>query len=231
MHSASNLAFFHTTRWSIVLNAADAQPDALETLCRAYWRPLYGFARRDGKSPADAEDLVQGFLARMLEKHWLQRADKDRGRFRAFLQTMFKRYVCDQYDHSSAKKRGGGVRHISLDVDGAESQYARELAGAESPGAAFDRAWALSVFEDARARLRRECEQAGRAEVHDQIQAGKPHAEIAAASGLSREGVSGLAMRLRKRLQELLRVVISETVTSPEDLEEEVQALRRFLVP
>ncbi len=231
MHSATNIGLFHTTRWSLVLNAAEEQPHALETLCRAYWKPLYSFARRDGKSPADAEDLVQGFLARMLEKHWLQRADKDRGRFRAFLQTMFKRYVCDQYDHTAAKKRGGGVKHVPLDVEGAESQYARDMAGAESPGAAFDRAWALSVFEDARARLRRECEQAGRLEAHDQIQAGKPHAEIAAACGLSREGVSGLAMRLRKRLQELLRVVISETVTSPDELEEEVQALRRFLAP
>lgn len=230
MNTATNIEYFHTTRWSMVLSAAGEQPAALETLCRSYWRPLYGYARRDGRTREDAEDLVQGFMSRLLEKNWLQRAEKDRGRFRWFLQTMFKRYILDQYDRSQAKKRGGGVHVTSLDIDGAEAQYAKQLADTESPAAAFDLAWAMSVFEDARARLRRECELAGRAEIYDALQTGQPHHEIADAFDYSREGISSLASRLRKRLQELLRVVISETVTSPAELEEEVQALRRFLV-
>ena len=143
---------------------------------------------------------------------------------------MFKRYLIDQFDFNNAKKRGGGVRHVSLDVEGAEAEYSRELAETDSPAAAFDRAWAMSVFEDARARLGRECEQAGRAEAFALIQAGEPHEQVAVKCGLTREGVRSLAFRLRKRLQELLRVVIRETVTTPEDLEDEVRALKQFLM-
>jgi RNA polymerase sigma factor (sigma-70 family) len=230
MQSPADSAFFHTTRWSMVLSAAEEQPDALEKLCRSYWRPLYSFARRDGRTQADAEDVVQGFLARLLEKHWLQRADRERGRFRTFLQMMFKCYLIDQYDFHNAKKRGGGVRHVSLDVEGAEAEYVRQLSETDSPSAAFDRAWAMSVFDDARTRLRRECEQAGRVEAFDLIQAGVPYEEVARECALTREGVRSLAFRLRKRLQELLRLVIRETVTSPDDLEDEVQALKGILM-
>src|ERR1700733_14138438 len=114
---------FATTHWSVVLSAKDRDSHcsvaALETLCRAYWPPLYAYVRRRGYSPSDAEDLTQAFFAWLLERKWLDRADQQRGRFRSFLLTSISNFLSNEWDKARTQKRGGG-RIVSLPVDEVE---------------------------------------------------------------------------------------------------------------
>src|SRR3954464_12821425 len=115
---------FATTRWTVVLAAggrgtpqADVAP---EELCRTYWYPLYGYVRRHGHSREDAEDLTQGFFARLLEKNYLEDITSDKGRFRAFLLVVLKRYMVNEWHYANRQKRGGGEVTLSLDWQDAE---------------------------------------------------------------------------------------------------------------
>ena len=147
---------FPNTRWSLVLAAAqDAQP-SLEALCQRYWHPVYAVARRAGNDVEAAQDLTQGFFAKLLEKGWLEAADQEKGRFRTFLVTALKRYMANEWHRDHAAKRGGYETVFSLDTDFAErldtSQSAREL----SPDQLFDKRWALALLEQAMVRLKEE---------------------------------------------------------------------------
>lgn len=222
-------ALFHTTQWSMILSAAEDSGAALERLCRTYWRPLYGYARRSGHSEHDAEDMVQGFLARLFERQSLKTVKREIGPFRAFLQMAFKRYLLDEYDRATAKKRGGGVAPLALDAQEAEAFFCRELSTSETPETAYERAWALEIFARAWAALREECEAAGRTAEHDALETGEPYADIATRLGTSAAAISSFAHRSRRRLQELIRAEILQTVNSREELEDEVASLLRAL--
>ena len=70
---------FTTTHWSVVLEAQGESPaaqEALEKLCRVYWRPIYSFVRRQGAGPEEAQDLTQGFFALLLERRDLRAVRK-----------------------------------------------------------------------------------------------------------------------------------------------------------
>src|SRR5437868_4015696 len=142
-------ARFATTRWSVVLHAgrAGSQPtlarEALARLCRTYWFPLYAHVRRRGFSAHDAEDLTQGFFARLLHRHSIAQADPNRGRFRSFILTSLNHYLSDEWARDRATKRGGAHEVISLDLAEAEQRFAVEADPTASPDRAFDRAWAL----------------------------------------------------------------------------------------
>ena len=136
---------FSATRWSLVLAAAGDAEAALAALCRAYWFPLYAFARRQGVSPHDAEDLTQGFFAHLLGKSALAHVDRAKGRFRTFLLASLKHYLADERDRAKALKRGGAQLAISLDAIEAEERYALEPRDELSPDHLFDRRWALAV--------------------------------------------------------------------------------------
>jgi RNA polymerase sigma-70 factor (ECF subfamily) len=220
---------FHTTHWSLVLAAAQDSGKALERLCRIYWRPLYGFARRHGQSQADAEDMVQGFIAKLLQRQWLRSLDEAKGSFRGFLQVAFRRYMLDQYDRNSSQKRGGGNVAMSLETIEAEEFYCRELATAETPETAYEKAWALEVFSRARAALRDECVAAGRDAAYDAIQTGRPLTDLTGELGMTFSALNSLAFRLRRRLQQLIRDEILQTVSNEADLEAEVHSLLRAL--
>ena len=222
-------ALFHTTQWSMVLSAAEDSAAALEKMCRGYWRPLYGYARRAGRSEHDAEDMVQGFLAKIIERQWLRTVKPEAGPFRRFLQMAFKNYMLDEYDRSQAQKRGGGTTAVELDAPGAEVFYASELATTETPDKAYERAWALEVFAKARRALREECAGAGRAEAHDALESGEPYAALATRFSMSLSAFTSFAFRVRRRLQELIRAEILQTVNHPDDLEDEVSSLLRAL--
>ena len=129
---------------------------ALETLCSAYWYPLYAYVRRRGIASEDARDLTQGFFAQLLERNDCARADRDRGRFRAFLLASLRNYLANEWDRERAAKRGGGVRLVALDLDGAEERYALEDGRELTPEAYFDRVWALEVLEKGLALLQAE---------------------------------------------------------------------------
>src|SRR5579864_938643 len=163
---------FTATQWSVVLAARDGDSTraraAMETLCRAYWYPLYAFVRRMGQNPHDAEDSVQGFFARCLERNYLASAQKEKGRFRSFLLLALKRYLAKEREKLRADKRGGGQKAIALDGLTAEQRYALEPAEHLSADKLFERRWALTLLEQVLSRLRDE-QAAGRREAFEEF--------------------------------------------------------------
>lgn len=228
--------YFVTTRWTLVVSAGRTpSPDseqALAELCQTYWYPLYAYIRRQGRTREDAEDLVQAFFARFLERNYLVGLSAERGRFRAFLLASLKHFLANEWDHSQRQKRGGGVDHVSLDWQSADQRFHLEPAAPDNPERAFDREWALALLERVIQRLERECDAAGKDRLFRQakgfltVGSGSiPHAEAAAAVGLD-EGAFRVAVhRLRKRYRELLREEIAQTLTDPSQVEEELGSL------
>jgi len=226
--------FFATTRWTQVFAARGGESpqstEALEALCRAYWRPLYSWLRRQGRTAHDAQDLTQEFFARLLEKDWLSAADREKGRFRTFLLVALKRFLSDEWDRSRAQKRGGGRAFEPLDTELIE----RRLSGTdlEAPERVYERQWALTLLERALGRLRAEFEQAGRRDgfyaMKDYLTAGRgeiPYSQVAARLNLE-EGAARVAVhRLRKRFREIFRLEIAETVARDEDIDDELRYL------
>jgi RNA polymerase sigma factor (sigma-70 family) len=228
-------ARFATTRWSLVVaaGATGGSPEAreaLETLCGACWFPLYAFARRTGAAREEAEDLVQGFFALLLEKGWLRQADRERGRFRTFLLAAFRHHAAHERDRGRAQKRGGGARLLSLDFAAGETRYLSEPAVDETPERLYERRWALALLDRALEGLR--ASYAGdRAAVFEAL---RPHltggeppslAETGAAIGLS-EGATKVALhRLRRRYRDVLRATIAETVADPGEVDDEIHHL------
>jgi len=233
-------SLFLTTRWSMVLNAKDkAAPgskEALESLCRTYWYPIYAFVRGAGHSPPDAQDLTKQFFVRLLTKDFLRVVTPEKGRFRTFLRMALKRFLANEWDHAHAQKRGGGATHLSFDTAAAEGRLGLEQAGTLAPDQIYDRTWALTLLEQASARLESEYRGAGQTGLWHQL---KPHLtaergsiaypEIAAALGLS-EGATRVALhRLRRRFRGVFRQAIAETVSTPEEVESELRLVLEIL--
>ena len=209
---------------------------ALETLCGTYWYPLYAYVRRQGHSPADAQDLTQEFFARLLEKDYLKAAAREKGRFRTFLIVALKRFLANEWDRLRAQKRGGGQLPVSLDTELAEQQYRIEPAEGATAERVFERRWALTLLDRSMKRLREEFAAAGKVREFDRLKAcltadrGEiSYAEIGAALDMS-EGTARVAVhRLRKRFREVFREEIAHTVASPEEIDEEVRYLMGVL--
>jgi RNA polymerase sigma factor (sigma-70 family) len=227
---------FATTHWSVVLSARDkvspGSAEALEKLCRAYWQPLYAFVRRSGKNPADAEDLTQGFFARLLEKDYLAAVSPDKGRFRSFLLTALKRFMANEWDREHARKRGGFAQVIPIDIALAESAFAAASSRDSQPDVLFDRQWAQTLLARTLETLRQEYFATGRAELFDHIQnclakneSALPYSQIGAKLKLSEAAVKMAVFRLRARFRELLYQEVSQTVATPEEAEDEIRDL------
>jgi RNA polymerase sigma-70 factor (ECF subfamily) len=233
-------AEFTTTHWSIVLAAGDSgtpdSRDAMETLCRTYWYPLFAFARRNGSSPEDAKDRTQAFFERFLEKRYVKDVVKEKGRFRTFLLTAFRRFLCDELDRATAAKRGGGIPLIPLDASGAEAQVRQAIDTLESPELVFDRAWADTVVLVSVERLRGEYEAEGKVRLFDALKLylSRP-ADRASSSatgqhlGMSAEAVAMAVMRLRRRYRDRVRAEIANTVATPAEVDDEMRYLVELL--
>ena len=229
---------FATTRWTTV-NAAGHPSEsraahALAELCEAYWPPLYGYLRRRGYGPEEAQDLTQGFFARLLETQSIRTADPARGRFRSFLLTALKRYVINEHERSAAARRGGGHAHLSLDFDEAERAYALEPSTDETPERLFDRRWAAIALERALHRLRAEYMELGRAPLAEALMpyltdGGElpSYREVAARLDISEGAVKVAVHRMRQRYGGILRSEIAETVLEEEEVEVELRELLR----
>jgi RNA polymerase sigma-70 factor (ECF subfamily) len=227
-------AHFATTRWSVVLAARDkaspASEDALQILCRAYWPPLYAFIRRLGNPPHDAEDLTQEFFARLLHKGWLEAVDQERGKFRTFLIMAVKRFLANEWDKTRAARRGGGQTALSLDTQLAEELYLADESATLSAELLFERRWALTLLEQAMARLRSEYEGDGRRDDFNRLKeyltaerGGIPYGEIARVLETS-EGAARVAVhRLRKRFRDVFRTTVADTVSGSEDVDAEMR--------
>lgn len=227
---------FVTTHWSVVLSAQAHQTqsvsEALETLCRTYWYPLYAYARRLGHSPADAEDLTQGFFARLLEKDYLKSAVRAKGRFRTFLLTSFNHFRANEWDRQHAKKRGGFTTSVPIDQEIAESKFASEGTQTLPPDVLFDRQWATTLLEQTLLRLEHEYTATGRAMLFGQLrgclakdESALPYSELARKLNLTEPAFRMAVHRLRNRYRDLLREQIAQTVCSPEEVEEEIRHL------
>jgi RNA polymerase sigma-70 factor (ECF subfamily) len=228
---------FNSTHWSVVLNAgletSPASRDALEKLCRTYWRPLHAFARRLGHGEHDAQDLTQGFFAHFLEKGYVRTANPERGRFRTFLLTSFQHFIQAEWIKARAAKRGGGQPVLSLDdLSPAEHESVLRKVEEAAANTVFDRQWAAEVFSLAMAKLKEEFTQAGNAAQFQELkrflsQPGHKEAYTAAAQqlGTQPETVAVAVHRLRRRYGELLRNEIESTVSGPAEVEEELRYL------
>jgi RNA polymerase sigma-70 factor (ECF subfamily) len=237
---------FLTTRWSVVAAAGRQQPGAassvearaaLEALCRAYWPPLYAFARRGGARPDEAADLVQDFFALLLEKGDLAAADPQRGRFRAWLLTAFRHHAANLRVRERAAKRGGGRRPLSLDaprVDAgeAETRYGPQLADPRTADAEYERQWALLVLERAMQRLSAELLRAGKGQELEALRPfltaddeRLPYSKVAQELGRSAGSIKVAVHRLRRRYGELLREEVSGTLADPSEVADELADL------
>jgi RNA polymerase sigma-70 factor (ECF subfamily) len=227
---------FATTHWTVVLAAGRSDSRqaavALEELCRTYWYPLYAYVRRHGHSREDAEDLTQGFFARLLEKNYLEGVTSDKGKFRAFLLVALKRFLANEWDRANSQKRGGGVAPLSLDWQDAETRYQINPAHNLSPDKLYDRAWAVVVLERVITRLRDESGTEGKAALYEQLKTylmvGRneiPYARAATELKMSEGAVRVAVHRLRRRYRELLREEITQTLANPAQADEEMNAL------
>jgi RNA polymerase sigma factor (sigma-70 family) len=227
---------FRTTHWSVVLQAAGTQSEAaasaLESLCTAYWYPLYAHVRRMGFAPADAEDLTQAFFARLLERNTLAEAREQRGRFRSFLLASLRHFVSDELDRAKAWKRGGRALHVTWDALAAEARFDLEPSAPGNLEEYFDQLWASEVLARARRQLHAEAAAADRLPLLESLlpTEARPgpeetYADIGARLGLSEGAVKLAAFRLRQRYREHLRAEVAQTVPQPEDVEDELRHL------
>jgi RNA polymerase sigma-70 factor (ECF subfamily) len=227
---------FQTTCWSVILAARDGEPeearDAVASLCAAYWYPLYVFVRRKGYAAEVAQDLVQGFFTRLLEKGDLGSVDRAKGKFRSFLMAACSHYLANERDKERAKKRGGDRPSLSIDALTAEGRCRREPAHDLTPERLFDRHWALALLDQVLTQLEREMSTAGKSRQFAVLQPALlggakrvPFAEIAATLSISEEAARAAAHRLRRRYREVLRDVVSRTVENPADIDDEINTL------
>jgi RNA polymerase sigma factor (sigma-70 family) len=228
---------FRTTHWSVVLSAGQREtPEgeaALETLCRAYWMPLYFYVRRHGYAEHEAKDLTQEFFSKLIEKNYLGVVERGRGRFRYFLQTALKNFLANEWNRSQRQKRGGGVQTFSLDAQSAEDRYQMEAPGNVSPEHLFDKRWAQTLFERVMERLEQEFPAAGEKRrrfdelkpfLLDEPDAGT-YAEVARRLNMNEGAVKSAVHRLRQRSRELFREEIAHTVSRPDEIVDEIQHL------
>jgi len=206
--------------------------EALEELCQRYWYPLYAFVRRHIGDVHEAQDLTQEFFAFLLEKNVLASASPQRGRFRSFLLAAIKNFLANQWDRANTRKRGGGIKRLSLDLETGESRLGLEPAHAITPERLFERQWALTLLELVVTKLQAEFTAAGKAQQFELLKdaltgdrKGRPYATLALQLNMSEEATRQAAHRLRKRYRELLREGVAHTVADPADIDEEINSL------
>jgi len=226
---------FTTTHWSVVLEAQGQSPaahEALEKLCRTYWRPVYSFVQRQGVGPDEAEDLTQGFFALLLERRDFDAVRKEKGRLRSYLLTSLKHFLASEQRRAMTVKRGKGQRLIPLEELRANDRVEMEPADLLSADRLYERRWALTLMEQVLRRLKEEYYRAGNAALFDSLkqllpdEPGAPsRAAIASQLGMTDNALRQAFHRFRQRYQLLLREEISHTVAIASDVEDELRHL------
>jgi RNA polymerase sigma-70 factor (ECF subfamily) len=228
--------YFPTTQWNLLaqasLTAETGARQALEELCRRYWFPLHQFIRLRGYSETEAQDLTQDFLVHLLERSTLQKADRDRGRFRSFLLGALVRFLADEYDRRRAQKRGQGVVHLSLD-----SSEVSALSSSDPSVLMFDREWALVILEHALQAIEHEFQQSGKAAKFKLLRQFLPgsvnvpsYDDAAAELGVGLPALKSDIHRTRQRFKELVRQEIATTVSAPHEVDDELKYLQQVLL-
>ena len=227
---------FPTTRWSLVLAVARSSggsEQALAKLCQAYWPAVYAYARHRGYSAEHSEDLTQGFFSKLIEKHYVEQADRERGKFRTFMLSSFKNYMANEWDRGNAQKRGGGQWLLSLDFTDAERQVRIEPADPTTPETIFLRRWARTLLDRVLGQLQAEMVQAGYAKRFERLKdfvtdsdPGVSYRELATELDMSESALSVTVHRMRRRFAHLLREEVGHTVDDRDAVADEI----RFLI-
>lgn len=237
--SPSPAGAFAPTQWSMVLaarNGSAGRREALELLCARYWPPIYHYLRRRGHSPADAEDLTQGFFLHILGGDFLDRPDPERGRFRGYLIGTLRHYLGAHFEKQGAQKRGGKVSFLEWSSEEAERGFAAVERSADDPSVLFDASWAVTVLGNALKQLDEEQAGAGRSR---QFVVLKPFLSSTPSSGdydraaealeTSRTNIAVWVHRLNRRYAELVRLAIAATVSDSSEVDEELRHLMTVL--
>jgi len=226
---------FTTTHWSVVLEAQGeslAAQEALDNLCRSYWRPIYGFVRRQGIKPEEAKDITQGFFALILERKGFRSVRQEKGRLRSFLLASLKNFMANERRDAATIKRGGGRTLIPL--DGIDSYDFSEFDHGDmlSPDLLYDRRWAFTVLDRVYARLREESQRSLNPPLLQRLNkllSDEPErpsqADIAREFGMTENAVKQAFHRLRQRCRQLLREEVAHTVATPAEIEDELRHL------
>ncbi len=231
---------FPSTRWSLVLAVSRKDvPEsaaALEALCRAYWYPLYAYVRRCGQPPHDAQDLTQEFFHRLLEKRWLDSADRAKGKLRSFLIVALKNFMAHEWRRASAQRRGGGQSPVPFDTEFAESRLAADPSAGLAADETYDREWALTLLDLTVNRLRGEFLAAGKSGDFEALKgclmAGRgmvDYATVANRLGVNAGAARVAVHRLRKRFRDVYREEISQTLADSTELDGELRHLAAAL--
>lgn len=237
--------FFPSTHWSVVLAAgkSQAEPDiaraALAELCQAYWAPLYSFVRGRGYSVHDAQDLTQSFFAYLLERKVYARANRQKGRFRAFLLVSLKNFLADAADRERTLKRGGGLNFLPLHEEQAEEAESlfQTHSGTSNGDRLFDLGWAEALVAAGLERLSADYKAGGRERLFNQLRifvaggAEPPpsYAELADRLEIAESTLRSHVTRLRARYREALRAEVRRTVDTETEVDEELQELLHVL--
>ncbi len=229
-------ARFENTHWTNIRTAVDKQTPgaraALEQLCKAYWPPLYAFIRRQGRSPDDAKDLTQGFFVHLLSKDGLQNVHQQKGKFRSFLLAALNNFIKNEWNKQQAAKRGGGQTPLSFEIVNAEETGCWEPVDEQDPAKTFERAWASTLLSEVFRQLGNKCATEGKSDLFtvlcpfltgETVHGGYSEAalKLKASEGAARTATT----RLRKDFRELLRAEVARTVSSPEEIDEEINYL------
>ena len=234
--SVSPFPRFDKTSWSLVraaaVNPTAESRQALATLCQTYWPPVYAFVRRNGYDREQSQDLTQGFFTQLLEKRFLIDADQQRGKVRSFLLTAVKHFLANEWDREHAMKRGGGRVPVSMDLVEAERWYEPSVIAEGTPESLFERRWALSLLERTLARLRAEFVAAGKTDQFDRLSpflnkdsGDKRYEELSGQLGVSAGALRMSVHRMRRRYRDLLREEISQTVSTTDEIDDEIRFL------
>jgi RNA polymerase sigma factor (sigma-70 family) len=234
-NAANRAIAFATTRWSMVVTAQEDSPaadQALEKLCSTYWWPLYGFVRRQGYTPEEAQDLTQGFFARLLERRDLEAVRQEKGRLRSYLLASLKHFMANAHRRAMAIKRGEGRALVPLQELLSREHTELEPTHSLSADRIYERRWASTLLERVLARLEEEYRIAGNGSLFKQLrqvladESDRPsQAQIAQKLAMTENAVAQAFHRFRHRYRELLREEIADTVVAPGDIQDELRHL------
>ena len=229
---------FPSTQWTDILDARGdgdhhRRHGALGRLMTTYWKPAYFFVRRRGYEAEEARDLTQGFFTAFLERDFLRYVDRARGKFRIFMRTALDHYLADERDRQRAQKRGGGVRHVSLDFAQADREFASAAIAGEDPEVLFRRKWALALVKRALEVLRETCARGGRLAEYEALLprltesgvTGPTYAQLAARLGLTEYDINNRLHRLRKLYRNAIWTELRNATDSDDQAEEELREL------
>jgi RNA polymerase sigma-70 factor (ECF subfamily) len=233
---AGTRAQFQPTHWSIVLQAADTSTpqaqEALNELCRIYWFPLYAYIRMREPDRHRAKDLTQGFFLYLMQRQIIKRADRRDGRFRSFLLACLQNFLTSEWRKEQAEKRGGRAMVFSIDETEAEEKYGQLPAQEPDPAIRFDRAWAVTLIEHAKANLERTYKERGRPEVYDALSpclSGELPPDfssvVPAKLGMTLDAFRVNLFRFREAFGDSVRSEVSKIVAAPEEIDAEIRHL------